>query len=256
MSVVAGVAPDADAATSGTGRRRTHPARSSGPGRRQARTRHLRAVTTTSDLRVNRAAEAASPTPVAPARRRRGATSPAATAGAEVAKTDLDTPARDTPAAPARRRGATGLDTRGGGARRGAGLRDTRGGAVRRAAVRDGAVAVGAASGAPAAAVPEVARSWRLTRRGRAVVLGLLVALLTAGAVGFGAAQAIGASTAPTDRRVEVIVGEGDTLWSIAASVAPQGDRTETVQRIREANDLGNAHIEPGQQLVVPVPAP
>lgn len=101
---------------------------------------------------------------------------------------------------------------------------------------------------------PAVATRWRLTRRGRAVLLGLFVVLVAVLAVGWGAASASGASTEP--RNVTVIVGDGDTLWSIAADVVPDGDRRATIERIKDANGLQGSAVEPGQRLVVPVDTP
>ena len=124
------------------------------------------------------------------------------------------------------------------------------------AAGRCGGLGLSARSRYAADIAASPSRSWRLTRRGRLVVLGLLLILLTVGTVGFGAARALNASTAPADRQVQVVVAEGDTLWTIAADVAPRANRAETVDRIREANHLRGNHIEPGQQLVVPVVAP
>ena len=127
-----------------------------------------------------------------------------------------------------------------------------RAGASSRGAGRPGAVPAGD-SPEQAVAAEQPRRAIRLTRRGRLLVLGLLVVVLTAGTVGLGAARALNASTEPAQRQVEVVVAEGDTLWSIAAAVAPSSDKAETVARIRAANQLGDSHIEPGQQLVVPV---
>ncbi|MQA05994.1 MAG: LysM peptidoglycan-binding domain-containing protein [Streptosporangiales bacterium] len=93
---------------------------------------------------------------------------------------------------------------------------------------------------------------WRLTRRGRAVLLGLLVVLVTAAAIGWGAATASGAAT-DSPETITVIVGDGDTLWSIAADVAADRDPRATIEQIKETNDLHGSKVEPGQQLVVPV---
>lgn len=100
------------------------------------------------------------------------------------------------------------------------------------------------------------AHGWRLTRRGRAVLPGLLVALVTAAVVGLGAARYGNAAPTPGGERVTVTVGAGDTLWSIAAAAAPGGDRRATVDRIIEVNGLDGARIEPGQRLVVPLDTP
>lgn len=112
-------------------------------------------------------------------------------------------------------------------------------------------------------AVPErdavadrVSAGWRVTRRGRAVLLVLLAVLLTACVVAVGAARSGNASTDPEQRQVTVVVGEGDTLWTVAAAVVPEADRRATIERIVAANDLDGSRIEPGQQLVVPVDTP
>lgn len=100
-------------------------------------------------------------------------------------------------------------------------------------------------------------RGVRLTRRGRAVLLGLLAVLLTAAVVGPTVARSAVATTGSAPATERVVVAPGDTLWSIAAAVAPDADRRTAVDAIIAANHLDGAHIEPGQQLVVPVlPAP
>jgi LysM repeat protein len=97
------------------------------------------------------------------------------------------------------------------------------------------------------------AASVRLTRRGRLVVtvffLGVLLALFTA----FGPrVVATGEQGAPPETST-VVVGDGDTLWGIAADVADSGETREMVRRIVELNALSSATIHPGQELAVPV---
>ncbi|MFP3915764.1 MAG: LysM peptidoglycan-binding domain-containing protein, partial [Actinomycetota bacterium] len=49
------------------------------------------------------------------------------------------------------------------------------------------------------------------------------------------------------------VVAPGDTLWELAAQVAPDGvDLRRVVRDIRELNDLDHATIRPGQRLVLP----
>lgn len=116
-------------------------------------------------------------------------------------------------------------------------------------------VRTGAISGAGTRG--EGSPGWRLTRRGRVLLLGVLTVLLTAALVGWGAARSGLASTGRVDGdRVTVIVVEGDTLWSIAAHVAPDADRRAAVRQIIAANHLNGPHIEPGQRLVVPADTP
>ena len=94
----------------------------------------------------------------------------------------------------------------------------------------------------------------RLTRRGRLVVtvffLGALLALVTAFGPGVIATKEKGAPV-PTQT---VVVGEGDTLWGIAATVAEDGKTREMVNRIVDLNALSSVTIHSGQELAVPLP--
>jgi nucleoid-associated protein YgaU len=49
-----------------------------------------------------------------------------------------------------------------------------------------------------------------------------------------------------------VVVESGDTLWSIATSVAGDDDVRNVVARIRELNRLDSAALIPGQVLQLP----
>lgn len=97
----------------------------------------------------------------------------------------------------------------------------------------------------------------RLTRRGRAVLVLLLAALLLtvfslgqrdtqAAAVGAGS----GAS-APT----ETIVQPGESLWSVAQRIAPDNDPREVIAQIRRLNDLETSDLLIGQHLLLPTAA-
>jgi nucleoid-associated protein YgaU len=93
----------------------------------------------------------------------------------------------------------------------------------------------------------------RLTRRGRAVAVGLLLNLAVAAVV---AVLALAASATPADRHAAtstVVVGSGDTLWSIAKRVDPQGDPRATIAELRSLNGLSGSTIEVGQELYLPV---
>lgn len=113
-------------------------------------------------------------------------------------------------------------------------------------------------SGLHGGGAPEVrASGWRLTRRGRVLLLATLAVLLTVALVGWGAARSGLASTGWGQHGdTTVIVAEGDTVWSIAGHVAPRADRRTVVRQIIAANHLRGPHIEPGQRLVVPVDTP
>jgi nucleoid-associated protein YgaU len=121
----------------------------------------------------------------------------------------------------------------------------------------------------------------RLTRRGRAVVLGFFVlmaslasAILLAGAsradeaptgpVSTGPAPAAPASTgpapaapaspgpAPTGPAPSVVVQPHDTLWSIATRAAPERDPFAAIAEIKKINDLEGYVVHPGQTLELP----
>jgi len=96
------------------------------------------------------------------------------------------------------------------------------------------------------------ARPLHLTARGRRVVTALAVVLaLAVGLVG-GRAMA----TSPEEGiAVDVYtVGAGETLWSIAAGrTAPGADVRDTMDALRDLNELSSSSLAAGQQLLVPV---
>lgn len=91
----------------------------------------------------------------------------------------------------------------------------------------------------------------RLTRRG-AVLISLLIALGTMGIIVLAAVNAGPAAPSLRDAPASVVVERGDTLWQIATEVAPADDPAMIVERIRAANDLGTAPLQPGQTLILP----
>ena len=93
----------------------------------------------------------------------------------------------------------------------------------------------------------------RLTRRGRAfAVLVLLVLLMTVLTVFGSRSAATGEAGAPVQTRT-VEVGAGDTLWGIASEVAEPGGVRETVHQIKELNALTQTGLAVGQEIAVPV---
>jgi len=92
---------------------------------------------------------------------------------------------------------------------------------------------------------------FRLTRRGRVVLLLLLVLLAFAvTSTVRTVSQAAAGPARPATRYVTVAPGQ--TLWQIARAVAPADDPRDTVDRIRSLNDLDGAAVRAGQRLVVP----
>jgi Tfp pilus assembly protein FimV len=108
-------------------------------------------------------------------------------------------------------------------------------------------------------ALPDRATRVR-RRRLAALVAALVLALAVAGAVQAAVWLAdVGSSPAPealdpgTAQRVAgqvYVVQPGDTLWSIAAEIAPDRDPRAVVDALREANGGGVA-LEAGQRLTI-----
>jgi hypothetical protein len=91
----------------------------------------------------------------------------------------------------------------------------------------------------------------RLTRRGRVVVLVLLVLLTSlASAVLFTSASR--ADNQPAGPAPTVVVQRGDTLWDIAARAMPRRDGQAAVAELRRLNGLGDYGVHPGDVLILP----
>jgi LysM repeat protein len=96
----------------------------------------------------------------------------------------------------------------------------------------------------------------RVTRRGRVLlVLALVAVLFGAFSLGRSASQAAPPTSAPAATFEQVTVQPGESLWQLARRAAPDDDPREVVARIRQLNDLESPHLQPGQQLVLPVAA-
>lgn len=87
------------------------------------------------------------------------------------------------------------------------------------------------------------------------VGLGVLAALITVwlGAVAqFGAA--VQGATVPAPSKLAVVqVQTGETLQTVAARIAPDAPISQTVQQIRELNELDTAAVNAGQTLIAPI---
>jgi fermentation-respiration switch protein FrsA (DUF1100 family) len=91
----------------------------------------------------------------------------------------------------------------------------------------------------------------RLTRRGRLVLLAVLLVLV--GGLAVVIAPASDAAGPPTPPRT-VVVHRGDTLWSIAARYVPGGDPFATIEEIRRLNGIDDYTVFVGESLVLPRP--
>lgn len=98
----------------------------------------------------------------------------------------------------------------------------------------------------------------RLTRRGRIVLIGVPLILLSvllislAGFLNSPAKAADSASELSLTPTVSVTVQPGQSLWGIAASVAPERDPRDVVADIVQLNNLDGGRVMPGQQIFVP----
>ncbi|GAA3405613.1 hypothetical protein GCM10011577_10610 [Pseudarthrobacter polychromogenes] len=98
----------------------------------------------------------------------------------------------------------------------------------------------------------------RLTRRGRIVLIGIPLVLLAAlllslaGFFNSPAKASDSAANLETTSAVSVTVQPGQSLWGIAATVAPERDARDVVADIVQLNNLSAGTVFPGQQLFVP----
>ncbi len=102
------------------------------------------------------------------------------------------------------------------------------------------------------ASAPTVRTRLRLTRRGRAVIaalvsLPLVIALAMMALNGGGATASAGDAVVAT-----VTVEAGESLWSVAAAVAPEASTADVVADLIAVNELSSAELLPGQVLVIP----
>jgi LysM repeat protein len=98
--------------------------------------------------------------------------------------------------------------------------------------------------------------SVRLNRRGKLartlVVLSLaIVAASVAG--GQAGADTSKSTVAAADSFISVTVAPGDTVWSLASRVAPQGEAGALVSAIIEINSLGSGDVVAGQKIRIPL---
>jgi nucleoid-associated protein YgaU len=96
-------------------------------------------------------------------------------------------------------------------------------------------------------------RTYVRRRRTVAAVTTALVAVLLS-PLAAGAVRRGEAPDPPAPRPVQqVVVREGDTLWSIARQVRPDADPRATVAAIVSANGVDPGALVPGRSLVVPL---
>ncbi|CAH0206562.1 MULTISPECIES: LysM peptidoglycan-binding domain-containing protein [unclassified Microbacterium] len=108
---------------------------------------------------------------------------------------------------------------------------------------------------APSIRPARTATRLRLTTRGRRVLVALAALPLAVG-IGFAAisgGSAIASGEATVTASFETVtVMPGDTLWSIAESVAPYADPRKVISGIESLNMLGGQSLQVGQELAIP----
>lgn len=80
----------------------------------------------------------------------------------------------------------------------------------------------------------------------------LLPAVVALSSAFVGASAPFAQADSVAGARTVVVVGTGDTLWSVAERVAPARDPREVVAALERANRLGSAVVLPGSRLDVP----
>ncbi|MDX2375715.1 LysM peptidoglycan-binding domain-containing protein [Microbacterium sp. LRZ72] len=111
---------------------------------------------------------------------------------------------------------------------------------------------------------PAARTRLRLTARGRrglaALTIVVVAALLVLGALGAQAAMASATDPAASSATAAlgsssfetVTVQSGESLWSIAASVAPGADPRDVIDEIVRLNALESVVVDAGQKLAIP----
>jgi hypothetical protein len=117
------------------------------------------------------------------------------------------------------------------------------------------ALSIPAMSTAPTMSRTTVRLTARGRRLARTVVLATVLLLALVAMLG-GRVPASQAGDGPAQRATTtVVVQPGQTLWSLAKSVAPGVDPRATIDRIKSLNGLSGSAtdtVRPGQQLVIP----
>lgn len=95
--------------------------------------------------------------------------------------------------------------------------------------------------------------AWRLTRRGRGLVMTAVLTGSLAGGMALSERPSIAApETAPQKQYSQVVVQPGQTLWGIARAAAPDVDPRVTIGRIVDLNALAGVDIRAGQRIALP----
>ena len=113
------------------------------------------------------------------------------------------------------------------------------------------------ASHAPLKAHSDRPTPVRLTARGRfvarlAVVASLSILLLSCASVLTKASAGPESQAVVPTPYVKIAIAPGQTLWSIASSIAGTGDRRDIVDEIVSINHLKSPDVSAGQKIFIP----
>jgi hypothetical protein len=94
----------------------------------------------------------------------------------------------------------------------------------------------------------------RLTRRGRAVLTTLAAVpfVLAAMLIGLNGGGAVATSTTPDATFEWVTIDAGESLWGLAAEIAPEEDPREFAAQVVSLNQLASSDVRAGQRLAIP----
>lgn len=98
----------------------------------------------------------------------------------------------------------------------------------------------------------DIMRSMRRTRVRHRRIGTLLAGVLVLGLWSGPIAKALDPEEAVREADATYVVRQGDTLWSIAARVAPERDPRSLVDAIAAVNDVSAGALVPGQTLSIP----
>ncbi len=95
-----------------------------------------------------------------------------------------------------------------------------------------------------------------LNRRGRLartlVILSLAIVMVATFAFSAGAGSTDSMAATP-DSYVTVVVGPGESLWSLAGRMAGAGDARSLIEEIMAVNSLATPDVQAGQSLRIPL---
>jgi hypothetical protein len=83
------------------------------------------------------------------------------------------------------------------------------------------------------------------------VAVALVLSALSGSALGGASAEA--GSTVSTASFDHITVAPGESLWDLAAWIAPEADPREVVADMVALNQLPTTEVQPGQRLAIPL---